>query len=579
MLAHLVQPVVVQRRHPLSRGLVGAWLPGINYFGLTKTLDVASFRYHATNNGLSGNQVTRGKYGKALDFNVDYLEVGDIALYDFNATQSFSVVAVFKTDVIDGNTRRIVAKRDGGSNPRQGWVLWQQATTGELVVTIDDGTGTTNGITFAAQPALVVGKWYVGGFVVDRMAEIPDNPYGYLGMLRCYLEGSPVVEEPLTTDGETVVGSLVNSRPLRIGAPSTASPITTQQWDGQIAAVYVYNRVLTASDWSKLFADPYVMFRRDTRRVGSLASTAHIKTLNESLVYGDSAVKSPGMLREEVLKLSDARVLGASRLLSEEIRLSDLKSTEAGKRLVEALALIDNLSSLTGKNLSEQLGIADLLGKNTGKSLVELLSLADSDQLTIGKVLAELLTLGDELVKTPGKVLSEGLSFSDVVQALLNADGVAHTKELTEILLLADGLQKSASKLLAEIMLVADSLVKQPEKPLSEVVGMLDFIGKSPAIVKIEQLIASDSMAKLISLSKLENLALNDELRKLAGITLQDVLKYSDVVSSQFIQIVGLVRMLQILLRFSKLESILIEVAKLDVVSVRKSLLTNIKFT
>lgn len=561
MNTHLNAPPSLHRKDPLALGLIGAWLPGINYCGLSVLRGLSGRRINGTLTNFSGNQVKVGRFGRALNFasaSSHYVEFGNVALYNFG-TASFSVVVVFKSNTVDGTTRRLVVKRPPGTNPRLGWSVQIRATTGNFDCAVDDGTTTASN----SPGTISTGVWYVGGMTVDRAAAVNQS----------YLSG-------FARPGASSIsglGTVSNSNEMRISS-SAGTPAAF--FNGEIAAVYIYNRALRDVEWLRLFADPLVMFRRPVTMLGFVAGgQAHTKSLTESLGYGDALSKGPSIVRNETLILQDARALGESKILSEQVNLTNLLTTQAGKVLVDTLAALDSMYTLTGKSLSEQLGLDDTMQKHGAKNLTELLAMADTHSLSLGKVLGEILNMTDELARTTSKVLTEGISFSDLLSAILNEGGIEHTKELTEILGMADGLQKSSAKLLEDVVAVVDVLSKEPGKDISDALGMLEFLQKSPALVKIEQLVSSDVMAKLIVMAKVENLALNDVLSKHAGITLQDILAYSDMVSAQFIQIVGLVRLLQIMMRISTLDQVLVEASRLDIVRFQKSIVTNIKFS
>jgi hypothetical protein len=160
----------------------------------------------------------------------DFFEVADNALLDFDAGDSFTVIAVVRQWATPTNFGRYVSKKSSGLF---GWEFASSGTTIAPVMFIVDATATS--ASNATRPTFTSGSTAALAIVVDRSAQT----------IRAALNGTLSA-----TSSTSAVGSLANSDSLRIGGLSSGAG----NQDFELLAVAVFRRALTAGELTAIAA-------------------------------------------------------------------------------------------------------------------------------------------------------------------------------------------------------------------------------------------------------------------------------------------------------------------------------------
>lgn len=260
----------------LSDGLLGYWPSDDNVSGNAQTItDKSGVGNNGTTDDGANNTGMNCKYngtspapiaGKftgacELDGTDDFVNVGDIAAFDFDASTSFTISAWVYHDDAGASTERVVAKRNSGSNPQVGYYLSVDSSN-QLQGVVDDGTNT---VTSTAVSTLVTtATWKHVAMVVDRNNQLQT----------LYIDGQQVDQDSIST-----VGSMAtNTQPFRIGAASNDGEVGP--WDGKIDEVRLYKRALSPHEIQRLYSwapGPNIYLPFDTN---SGTSTAFDKSGN-----------------------------------------------------------------------------------------------------------------------------------------------------------------------------------------------------------------------------------------------------------------------------------------------------------
>ena len=160
----------------------------------------------------------------------DFMEIADNALLDFNATDSFTVMAVVRQWGTPASGGRIISK--GSSGVITGWHLATNGTTYVTLASVGDGATNPNALT----PAVTPGVTAVIGMEVDRVAQT----------IEAFTNTSSSV--PTSVSG---VGSAVNANPLRISSRGDAAG---NYQDFELLGVLVFRRALTPREIAHICA-------------------------------------------------------------------------------------------------------------------------------------------------------------------------------------------------------------------------------------------------------------------------------------------------------------------------------------
>lgn len=243
---------ILNRSHPLARGLIGAW---VMYEGAGSTVfDLHPLRRHGTMNGSVSWEA--GTYGRALNFGGaagDYVSIDDKGL-GFSASSQFgiapdtatserTVFVVYKTTA--GNASllgvRHTADTDSTYDLQVGFDGADNNNSGKLsfIVRGHNGSGLTH---IHDTIATNDGAWHSAAFWLDAEKRI-----------RIYRDGT------LAASGTHTMSVGISYDSVRLGDEVLNSAITNLS--GSMAVALSFRRALTAAEICALHTDPYAAFR------------------------------------------------------------------------------------------------------------------------------------------------------------------------------------------------------------------------------------------------------------------------------------------------------------------------------
>jgi hypothetical protein len=253
----LVKPPspVLQRGHPLAKGLVAAW-PFFEGGGGSLN-DLSGNR----NTGIltNGPAWTGGQFGSALLFTAASSQsviVPNSASFNF-ATLTLS--AWFRTTTTGAD--QDLLRQDGNPSGTRNWGFRVSSGNNLQAFTIFGGVPI---LTSAA--TVTDGKWHHGVLILKQNGGNTD--------LTLYLDGQSVATGTATALNPTPTQSVY------IGYSEWAEP-----FNGSIDAVSFYNRALSAAEVEQLYFDPFVIYRTRSRWWESLTPTYYFP--------GKSAIVKP----------------------------------------------------------------------------------------------------------------------------------------------------------------------------------------------------------------------------------------------------------------------------------------------
>ena len=288
----MMKPVnpVVNRSHPLARGLVGAW-PMQDGSGYTFR-DVSGHEIHGAIP--RGATPGTGLYGGCLDVPGTYDGsnitangplVANADLPDLSGSWTASAWARIDVAPTTNSVYLVGKSTDIGASARyqiQLTVL-HTAPAGRIAVYIYDGgtaPGSAPGVT--SPGTYVDGQWH--HFLSQR--DVPAD------MIRLYIDGVLIAETEDTTDP---LRSTVSTAPLQMGWRYDYG----RRLNGAIGDVRLYDRALTPSEVASMYQDPWALYRpaRPVRKhyyVSKAAGGGAIST-GLSAIEAGAAYGAPGL--------------------------------------------------------------------------------------------------------------------------------------------------------------------------------------------------------------------------------------------------------------------------------------------
>jgi len=213
-LVCLISLTVLAYTNVLEAGLVAYWP-----FDEGKGKDAEDASDNSNDGDINGAEWVDGKFGKALEFDGNFVLVPNDDSYNFTKEQSFSIVLWINYEA-QGDWQGVLQKFNGGYpfkvevNPSNNlyFALWDQ--------TNNPGASVGN----------VSGSWHHAAFVRDRSEK----------KLYSYLDG--VLNE---TKDDTIAGTIANVSDLYIGA---RKPGNTILFYGVLDEIAIYDRVLSEAE-------------------------------------------------------------------------------------------------------------------------------------------------------------------------------------------------------------------------------------------------------------------------------------------------------------------------------------------
>lgn len=253
--------------HPLSKNIVGLWLFNEGTGG--KVFDYSGNEQHGTFNGLDETDWSAGKFG----FGVGFVDGGEQSI---NCAQPSDVadnlqqgtIFVITKPVNRSANNDIVSKHDGSNT---GWFFELVDTNGDFRFQLERATTDLrietagwNGVDADVWGDLVA-VWDINGSNSDQKL--------YYGVA-----GSANLAEPSSYGHSQTAGSgSVTSdaaHPIVIGNRTDSAP-SWGEYDGNIAYVAIFNKVLTLDQLKSLSLNPYQMLYSNKRIIPVTTTTTN----------------------------------------------------------------------------------------------------------------------------------------------------------------------------------------------------------------------------------------------------------------------------------------------------------------
>ena len=167
----------------------------------------------------------------------DYVAIPEIASYDFERTDNFTINLWFNSDASAAANRRLVSKA-AVTTTIQGYHVLYNASTNNLTWQIGNGTTTNTSPNITSTNS----AWNMFTGVLDQTA----------GRIRSYHNGS----QQGTGNTITLTGSMLNNDPLHIATRSNSPGDGVVDFDGRVANVAIWNRALSDAEIAALYTSP-----------------------------------------------------------------------------------------------------------------------------------------------------------------------------------------------------------------------------------------------------------------------------------------------------------------------------------
>jgi hypothetical protein len=243
-LAKPVSPIL-QRGHPLARGLVYAW-----NFAEGGGKDVADGVAGINNATVIGTPSwVASPWGAALSFDgsTQYLKTNVNSGVDSPFVPFSISYTVYWASNPGGIVEVVSARNSAGASPG---VFSQLTSSGQLNFGEYDGASFPNVVT----SGLTAGNWY---HVVGTNTGVA----GSVADMALYINGAPNYS---TSSGG--LASLAASYPWCVASDNG----TNTSFPGSVGNLFVWNRALSAAEVAQLYFDPFVMFRRRAEPQGNI---------------------------------------------------------------------------------------------------------------------------------------------------------------------------------------------------------------------------------------------------------------------------------------------------------------------
>lgn len=247
--------------------------------------------------------------------------------------------------------------------------------------------------------------------------------------------------------------------------------------------------------------------KSDLVQVVDILSQSSQLTKSEIFSLLDTATKLAGANPNESFSLSEGRLFSYLANKNESLSFTDLidASIRISVILNESLVLVTTITKLFGKNVSETLSFNDVIAteilaqalflslaeslalievitKLIGKSSLESFQISDQSLFTMSKQVTELLTLAETLIRTSESTFTETPIFADTLTKLIG-------KTASESLTVADTVSVQLQAIilllsLTETLLLTTTLANRLDKTFSDSLTLLDTITvEIPAVV------------------------------------------------------------------------------------------------
>jgi Concanavalin A-like lectin/glucanases superfamily len=257
--------------HPLSHRLVGFWPLG-EYRGF----DLSRARKHGPAQGFSGSGISGGRAGGAatlFDRVDDYFDLGN-----YVPTFPFSVAAWVRVNTLDAVGHCIWSMADSALATDRHFLVVDGFNSNKF------NCGTTSAAvgSFGTNCALsaasaVANTWY---FVVGVWETASKRSLYVNGRF----EATSTVSVTPTTPTRTWIGRFADSTP-------------NWEFGGNIEAVRLYSRALSAVEILKLYTEPYAAFEPRKRRLYLVSASPAMRTLSGAFAESNDAAAASAAVK------------------------------------------------------------------------------------------------------------------------------------------------------------------------------------------------------------------------------------------------------------------------------------------
>ena len=244
---------ILNRSHPLARGLIGAWL-GYEGAGVTEPRDASGYRRHATNS----QNVTwvNGKYGRALKGTTQSAAIFTPSLPMGTYITAFALARATADPATAYGNDGLMGQWGNGD----AFTIWTTTSNAlDYTMLTKNNSGSTSS---ASTTTVRDNNWHSITGVFDGASKI-------------YIDGN------LKATGSSI-GGVVNSDTGDMMLLNYSNSPTNLGFVGEVACFYMFNRSLSASEIRALHADPYQAFRPYISIVPPLIATAALSTVQLS---------------------------------------------------------------------------------------------------------------------------------------------------------------------------------------------------------------------------------------------------------------------------------------------------------
>jgi hypothetical protein len=346
--------------------------------------------------------------------------------------------------------------------------------------------------------------------------------------------------------------------------------------DGGTAAAYIWNRALSASEISQMYADPYIFIRQPS--VSSVISVpaAFEVSLSSNIATGgadttaqltapsgkttgdfdtgriwddengaDSIDITTGNYTElewclqatadseevsydfRIVK-NDGSVLD-TYTVTPQLTVSLVPDLDAE----ETISIGESLAFDISQAHAETVTTSEALAHNVSQALAETVTASESLAQNIGQGLAETVSTNEALVNDTDKALSETITISEAIgydigfaetisigEALTEAVSV----DLDETISLSESLAETVSQELSETITTNEALAEDVSKELSETITINEELDTPLSINPDETITLSESLAFVINRAFAETVTTGEALTKAISTELVDTI-------------------------------------------------------
>jgi len=228
------------RLHPRYQGCIGHWLLGEG--GGITAYDISGYNTNGTLTNMDpSTDWVPGLHGMVVNFDGtnDYINGGNSSLFNFNQSNStLSISAWVRVISFAGNSKCIFSR--WGVGQRQYSIDFSSTGAFEFITSTD---GNAVAMRVATTATFLTDQWYHTVATADIGRDI----------YNLYIDG---IELP-TTGGTTLTTLFNSTANVIIGATKDG---TDDLFNGDIGDVRVYNRILSNTEISSLYLEPFLEF-------------------------------------------------------------------------------------------------------------------------------------------------------------------------------------------------------------------------------------------------------------------------------------------------------------------------------